>query len=95
MSKTIERLEDIAWSFGKMRVGRTLGRTLYAADHFIGMVDTPEAARAIVDAMNALPALLAVVKAAKAMAEAGDFAHGYKLDATMLEALEALEEVST
>ena len=34
------------------RVGRKLGRTLYVHDQVVGMVDTPELAAAIVDAMN-------------------------------------------
>lgn len=34
------------------RVGRTLGRTLYVDDQVVGMVDTPELAQRIVDAMN-------------------------------------------
>ncbi len=36
----------------KWRVGRTLKRTLYIGDHFIGTVDTPELANSIVEAMN-------------------------------------------
>ncbi len=34
------------------RVGRTLGRTLYVDDQCVGMVDTPQIAAAIVEAMN-------------------------------------------
>jgi hypothetical protein len=34
------------------RVGRSLGRTLYRDEALVGMVDTPELAREIVDAMN-------------------------------------------
>ena len=41
---------------GQWRVGRKLGRTLYVGDKCIGMVDTPELAAAIVEAMNAYPA---------------------------------------
>lgn len=37
----------------RWRVGRTIGRTLYIGDKCIGMVDTPELAAAIVEAMNA------------------------------------------
>lgn len=37
----------------RWRVGRTLGRTLYVDDKCVGMVDTPELAAAIVEAMNA------------------------------------------
>jgi hypothetical protein len=38
------------------RVGRKLGRTLYRDEVLVGMVDTPEIATAIVDAMNATTA---------------------------------------
>ncbi len=34
------------------RVGRKLGRTLYINDVVVGMVDTPEQAARIVEAMN-------------------------------------------
>jgi hypothetical protein len=37
---------------GLWRVGRSLGRTLYVGDQIVGLVDTPELASAIVDAMN-------------------------------------------
>jgi len=37
----------------RWRVGRKLGRTLYRDDVFVGMVDTPEIAAEIVQAMNA------------------------------------------
>lgn len=35
------------------RTGRTLGRTIYYRDTCVGMVDTPEQAKALVDAANA------------------------------------------
>ena len=35
------------------RVGKSLGRTLYCDEHCIGIVDTPDLAAAIVEAMNA------------------------------------------
>jgi hypothetical protein len=38
------------------RVGRKLGRTLYRDDVVVGMVDTPEIAAAIIEAMNAAAA---------------------------------------
>ena len=38
---------------GQWRAGRSIGRTLYIGDKCIGMVDTPELAAAIVEAMNA------------------------------------------
>jgi len=34
------------------RTGRQLGRTLYRDEQLVGMVDTPEIAQAIVQAMN-------------------------------------------
>lgn len=37
---------------GRWRVGRKLGRTLYLDEQFVGVVDTPEIAAAIVAAMN-------------------------------------------
>jgi hypothetical protein len=37
------------------RVGRSLGRTLYVGDTFVGVVDTPKLAAAIVEAMNGRP----------------------------------------
>jgi hypothetical protein len=39
------------------RVGRSLGRTLYRDEALVGMVDTPELAREIVDAMNGVLSL--------------------------------------
>ena len=36
----------------RWRTGRKLGRTLYLDEVCVGMVDTPELARAIVEAMN-------------------------------------------
>lgn len=39
----------------RWRTGRTLGRTLYRDDVCVGMVDTPELAKSIVDAMNREP----------------------------------------
>jgi hypothetical protein len=50
------------------RVGRKLGRTLYKDDICVGMVDTPELARAIVLAMNAKE----VIKAACLVVDAWD-----------------------
>lgn len=35
------------------RVGRKVGRTIYQGDTLIGMMDTPELARRVVDAVNA------------------------------------------
>lgn len=37
---------------GNWRVGRKLGRTLYRDDICVGMVDNPELAAEIVEAMN-------------------------------------------
>lgn len=37
---------------GRWRVGHTLGRTIYLDGQVIGLVDTPQYARAIVDALN-------------------------------------------
>lgn len=36
----------------RWRVGRSLGRTLYRDEHFVGVLDTPELAREVVEAMN-------------------------------------------
>lgn len=37
---------------GHWRVGRSLGRTLYADDQLVGLMDSPELARQIVAVMN-------------------------------------------
>jgi hypothetical protein len=37
---------------GPWRVGRSVGRTLYVGDVFVGLAETPELASAIVEAMN-------------------------------------------
>jgi hypothetical protein len=42
---------------GSWRVGRSLGRTLYKDDRCVGIVDTPELAKELVDAANAIPGL--------------------------------------
>ena len=47
------RSEDARAGPPRWRVGRTLGRTLYIGEQLVGMVDTPELAERIVEAMNA------------------------------------------
>lgn len=40
----------------RWRVGRTVGRTIYVGDRLIGLMDTPELAQQVVEAVNAAAA---------------------------------------
>jgi hypothetical protein len=54
----------------RWRVGRSLGRTLYLDDKVIGMVDTPELAARIVEAMNAVDDIYRLVNGGKGLVAA-------------------------
>lgn len=45
------------------RVGKKLGRTLYLDDACVGMVDTPELAKRIVDSMNSFDEMVRLARA--------------------------------
>ncbi len=70
MTIDLERLSAAHAELGDpMRQGRKLGRTLYVGEQIAGMVDCSDFAGLIVDSVNALPALIAIARAALAWRE--------------------------
>ena len=53
------------------RVGRKVGRTLYRDEQLVGLMDTPELAAEVVEAMNEAETLTLIGTALSDLAEAG------------------------
>jgi len=78
------------------RTGRKVGRTIYRDDTLVGVVDTPELARELVDAANERVALRFKLEEARAalttirnLADKGDYLSTFRIGTVSRAALDA------